>query len=80
MLKSNPTAGPVGQSDPMSGSPGSVIVNSPVIQPDSIVIWSRATAGGDLGEVSITDQSLGSFTLTSTTIETSTFNYSIVNL
>jgi hypothetical protein len=42
-------------------------------------LFSRKTTGGTPGQVSITAQSAGSFTLTSTGNETSTFNYLIIN-
>ncbi len=63
----------------MSGSPGSVTVNSTAIDGLSFIQYCRATGGGTLGNVSISAQSSGSFTLTSDANETSTFNYLILN-
>lgn len=63
----------------MSGSPGSVVVSNPAVTSSSVIVFSRATTGGTPGQVSISAQSAGTFTLTSTGNETSTFNYLILN-
>lgn len=63
----------------MSGSPGAVTVTNSSVTASSIIIFSRKTTGGTPGQVSITAQSSGSFTLTSTSAETSTFNYEVIN-
>ncbi len=69
----------VGTSGVMSGTPGAVTVTSSAVTASSVILFSRATTGGTPGQVSITAQSGGSFTLTSTGNETSTFNYLIIN-
>lgn len=70
----------VGVTSAMSGDPGAVTVTSTAVTTSSIILYSRATTGGTAGNVSITAQTTGSFTLTSTsTSETSTFNYLIIN-
>lgn len=69
----------VGVTSAMSGSPGAVSVTTSACTTSSIILFSRATTGGTPGNVSITAQSNGSFTLTSTGNETSTFNYLIIN-
>ena len=69
----------VGVTSAMTGSPGSVTVSSTNVTTNSIIIYSRKTTGGTAGQVSISAQSAGSFTLTSTSAETSTFNYWIIN-
>ena len=63
----------------MSGTPGSITVNSTAVTASSIILFSRAATGGTPGNVSISAQSSGSFTLLSTGNETSTFNYLIIN-
>jgi hypothetical protein len=68
-----------GVSGAMSGTPGTVTVTSSAVTTSSVIIYSRATSGGTLGQVSITAQPAGSFTLTSTGNETSTFNDLISN-
>jgi hypothetical protein len=73
------TNGSVGVTGVMSGSPGAVSVASTAITTSSIILYSRATTGGTPGQVSITSQTTGNFTLTSTGNETSTFNYLIIN-
>jgi hypothetical protein len=70
---------PVGVSGAMSGNPGTVTVTTSACTTSSKILYSRATTGGTPGEVSITTQSAGSFVLTSTGNETSTFNYLIIN-
>ena len=69
----------VGTTAAMTGSPGAVTVSTTACTTSSKIIYSRATTGGTEGNVSITAQSAGSFTLTSTGNETSTFNYLIIN-
>jgi hypothetical protein len=69
----------VGVTAAMSGTPGAVTVMSTAVTTSSVISYSRATTGGTPGQVSITAQSTGSFTLTSTGNETSTFNYLIIN-
>lgn len=69
----------VGVSGNMSGNPGTVTVTTSACTVSSVILFSRATTGGTPGEVSITSQSSGSFVLTSTGNETSTFNYLIIN-
>lgn len=69
----------VGTTGAMSGTPGAVSVSTTACTTSSIILFSRATTGGTPGQVSITAQSAGSFTLTSTSNETSTFNYLIIN-
>lgn len=68
-----------GVSAAMSGTPGSVVVSNPSVTSSSIIVYSRNVTGGTPGQVSITAQSAGSFTLTSTGNETSTFNYIVLN-
>lgn len=63
----------------MTGTPGTVTVTSTAVTLLSIILFSRATTGGTPGQVSISAQSAGSFTLLSTGNETSTFNYLIIN-
>jgi len=63
----------------MSGSPGAVTTATTACTASSIILFSRDITGGTPGQVSITAQSAGSFTLTSTGNETSTFNYLIIN-
>jgi|GEM_PF-3073136 len=69
----------VGTTAVMSGSPGAVTTTSTAVTTSSIILYSRDTTGGTAGQVSITAQTTGSFTLTSTAAETSTFNYLIIN-
>lgn len=69
----------IGVSAAMSGSPGVVTVTTSAVTTASVILYSRKTTGGTPGEVSITAQPAGSFTLTSTGNETSTFNYLIIN-
>ena len=69
----------VGVTCDISGSPGAVSVSSTAVTTSSIILYSRATTGGTPGQVSITSQTTGAFTLTSTGNETSTFNYLIIN-
>jgi len=70
----------VGTSSAMSGNPGAVVVATTACSATAKVFYSRATAGGTLGNVSITAQDGTGFTLTSTsTNETSTFNWWIIN-
>lgn len=69
----------VGVTAAMSGTPGAISVSTTACTTNSIILFSRATTGGTPGNVSITAQSNGSFTLTSTGNETSTFNYLIIN-
>lgn len=68
-----------GTTGSMSGTPGAVTVSNSFVTSTSNIIYSRKTTGGTPGQVSITAQSAGSFTLTSTGNETSTFYYSISN-
>jgi hypothetical protein len=68
---------PSGVTGNMSGTPGSIVVNDSNVLSTSKILYSRKTAGGTLGEVSISAQSNGSFTLLSTGNETSNFNYEI---
>lgn len=73
------TSDSVGVSGNMSGTPGAVTVTTAACTTSSTILFSRATTGGTPGQVSITTQSAGSFVLTSTGNETSTFNYLIIN-
>jgi len=68
-----------GTSAAMSGTPGVVTVATTACSATAKVFYSRATAGGTLGNVSITAQDGTGFTLTSTANETSTFNWWIIN-
>ena len=70
---------PSGNTSAMSGSPGQVVVLDANVTSSSRIIYSRNVAGGTLGQVSISAQSTGSFTLRSTTNETSTFYYAVHN-
>lgn len=63
----------------MSGTPGAVTTSNATVTASSIIIFSRNITGGTPGQVSITAQTAGSFTLTSTGNETSTFNYYVIN-
>jgi hypothetical protein len=74
-----PSSASLGVSGAMSGSPGAVTVTSSAVTTSSVILFSRKTIGGTAGQVSISAQSAGSFTLTSTGNETSTFNYLIIN-
>ena len=67
-----------GTSAAMTGTPGEVAVANALVKSTSTIVYSRATTGGTPGHVSITAQTDGSFTLTSTGNETSTFNYVIL--
>ena len=59
---------------------GVVTVASTAVTTSSIILYSRDTSGGTAGQVAISAQSAGSFTLTSSSnTETSTFNYLIIN-
>lgn len=59
---------------------GAVTTSNAAVTASSIINYSRKTVGGTVGQVSITAQSAGSFTLTSSSAtETSTFNYQIIN-
>lgn len=69
----------VGTSSAMSGTPGAVTVATTACSATAKVFYSRATAGGTLGNESITAQDGTGFTLTSTANETSTFNWWIIN-
>lgn len=69
----------VGTTAAMTGTPGAITTATTACTTASKIIYARATTGGTPGEVSITAQSAGSFTLTSTGNETSTFNYLIIN-
>jgi hypothetical protein len=69
----------VGTSAAMSGTPGAVTVATTASSATAKIFYSRATAGGTLGNVSITAQDGTGFTLTSTGNETSTFNWWIIN-
>lgn len=69
----------VGTSAVMSGTPGAVTVATTACSATAKVFYARATAGGTLGNVSITAQDDTGFTLTSTGNETSTFNWWIIN-
>jgi hypothetical protein len=69
----------VGTTAAMTGSPGTVTVTSTAVTTSSVILFARDTVGGTAGQVSISAQSAGSFTLLSTGNETSTFNYLIIN-
>lgn len=69
----------VGTSAAMAGTPGTVTITTSACTTSSTILFSRATTGGTAGQVSITSQLNGSFVLTSTGNETSTFNYLIIN-
>ena len=61
-------------------SSGVIAVSTTACTTSSKIIYSRATLGGTAGEVAISSQTTGSFTLTSSSnTETSTFNYQIIN-
>lgn len=68
-----------GVSSAMSGTPGSVVVATTACSATAKVFYARATAGGTLGNVSISAQNGTGFTLLSTGNETSTFNWWIIN-
>lgn len=68
-----------GLSAAMSGTPGAVAVSTTACSGTALVFYSRATAGGTVGNVSITAQDGTGFTLTSDANETSTFNWWIIN-
>lgn len=76
---STPLSDSTGTTLAMTGTPGAITVSTTACTTSSIIIYSRKITGGTPGEVSITAQSAGSFTLTSTGNETSTFNYLIIN-
>lgn len=69
----------VGVSSAMSGTPGSVTVATTACSATAKVFYARATAGGTLGNVSISAQDGTGFTLLSDANETSTFNWWIIN-
>ena len=69
----------VGTSAVMSGTPGTVTITSSAVTTSSVILFARNVTGGTPGQVSISAQSAGSFTLLSTGNETSTFNYLIIN-
>lgn len=69
----------VGVSGVMSGTPGTVTVATTACSATTLVFFSRKTAGGSLGDVSISAQDGTGFTLTSSANETSTFNWWIIN-
>lgn len=69
----------VGTSAAMGGTPGTVTVATTASSATAKIFYARATAGGTLGNVSITAQDGTGFTLTSTANETSTFNWWIIN-
>lgn len=70
----------VGTSAAMSGTPGTVTVATTAVSSGSTIFYNRKTAGGTLGEVSITSQTASTgFILTSDANETSTFNWWIIN-
>ncbi len=61
-------------------SAGAVTTANTSVTTSSIILYARATGGGTQGNVEISAQTTGSFTLTSTSgSETSTFNYLIIN-
>lgn len=61
-------------------SAGVVTTANTSVTTSSIILYARATGGGTQGNVEISAQTTGSFTLTSTSgSETSTFNYQIIN-
>ncbi len=58
---------------------GTVVVSNVNVGASSIILLSRNVAGGTLGNLSISAQSAGSFTiLSSSATETSTVNYLII--
>lgn len=69
-----------GTSGVMAGTPGSVTVATTASSATAKVFYARATAGGTLGNVSISAQDGTGFTLLSTGNESSTFNWWIINL
>jgi hypothetical protein len=69
----------VGTSAAMSGTPGVVTVATTASSTTALIFYARKTAGGTLGNVSITAQDGTGFTLTSTGNETSTFYWWIIN-
>ena len=57
---------------------GTVTVSNQYVEPTSTIIVSRKTAGGTLGYLSISAQSVGSFTIiSSSATDTSIINYLI---
>lgn len=81
--------GPIGTAPPyvvlaggvtsaMAGTPGVIAVSAATIAAGDLVIYSRLTAGGTLGNVSNVIAAGVGFTLTSTGNETSTFQYVIL--
>jgi hypothetical protein len=69
----------VGTSGVMAGTPGSVVVATTASSASAKIFFARATAGGTLGNVSISAQDGTGFTLLSDGNETSTFNWWIIN-
>lgn len=68
-----------GTSGNMSGTPGSVTVTTTASSTTAEIFYARKTAGGTLGNVSISAQDGTGFTLLSTGNETSTFYWWIIN-
>jgi hypothetical protein len=59
---------------------GAVTTLNAAVTPTSTIVYARNITGGTAGNVSITAQTLGSFTLTSSSgSETSTYNYYVTN-
>ena len=75
----NGLVGSKGTTAVMSGNPGAVTTLNSAITATSVIIYARNITGGTPGHVSITAQAVGSFTLTSTANETSTFYYAVLN-
>ena len=69
----------VGTSAAMSGTPGQVTVATTACSATAKIFFCRETAGGSLGNVSISAQDGTGFTLLSDKNETSTFNWWIIN-
>jgi len=73
-----PASASVGTSAAMTA--GVVTVASTAVTAASIIIYARRIGGGTQGNVEISAQTAGSFTLTSNNVaDTSTFNYEIIN-
>ncbi len=78
VLKSSGAAATAGTTAAMSGTPGVVTVNTTAATATAKINVTRVTAGGTLGNVTVSRSAGVSFTITSTGNETSTFDWSII--
>jgi len=70
----------VGVSAAMSGTPGSVTINTTAVTATSIILYAVQTAGGTQGNLRVSARVAGtSFTITSTANETSTIGWQLIN-